>query len=568
MTPFYTILTNYGKTVLAQALAAQKPLEIPHMAAGDGGGEYYEPTETQTNLRNEQWRGDLNDLRTDGDFQGQVIAEAIIPMGIDGDWTIREIGLFDAKGGLIAVGKYPETYIPPALSGAKTQTHISIVIKIDNVAAVQLIVDHGQVLANKRFVLERGFGVVGSFGAGLSGIEALTSPSQQVYFEQNDTFYRWMGSYPKAVPADSSPDELGGVGEGLWLPIGRAGVEKKQGAFSVSALESGCINDRLTDNTARIQQLVDEYAGRHIYLTIEPNILWHADKITMRNGVNVLDYSGWDYAYSQWNEHIKFHMNHITDNNQHNGNGLHIIAKRHPHIMIDNIGGKSDPAGENYRTSVIFRVFGKLKARLGIGASDTDTNFVITGEDLSARYSFKNTDPGDFEQAWNAQPVNDIDYFYGSRADQTQLHRKVARTGFGVSEQYYSGSLNQLVRINYNNDGSIQYSQLGAVTLSISSTGIIYGQKKRIIKETSYNLAASESGTICANISSGSTSTYILPVGVSGIFYTLVNTTGTNLSVNTRSGESFIDGNTSKTINARGSTVTCLCIGTGSWVTY
>ncbi|ELY3855407.1 phage tail protein [Providencia rettgeri] len=152
MTPFYTILTNYGKTVLAEALAAQQPLEIPHMAVGDGGGEYYDPTEAQTNLRNEIWRGDLNDLRTDIDVQGQVIAEAIIPMGIDGDWTVREIGLFDAKGGLIAVGKYPETYIPSALSGAKSQVHISIVINVDNVAAVQLIVDHGQVLASKLHV--------------------------------------------------------------------------------------------------------------------------------------------------------------------------------------------------------------------------------------------------------------------------------------------------------------------------------------------------------------------------------------------------------------------------------
>ncbi|MEX9784609.1 phage tail protein [Providencia manganoxydans] len=155
MTPFYTILTNYGKTVLAEALAAQQPLEIPHMAVGDGGGAYYDPVEEQTNLRNELWRGDLNDLRTDANVQGQVIAEAIIPMGIDGDWTVREIGLFDAKGGLIAVGKYPETYIPSALSGAKSQVHISIIINVDNVAAVQLIVDHGQVLASKLYVSDQ-----------------------------------------------------------------------------------------------------------------------------------------------------------------------------------------------------------------------------------------------------------------------------------------------------------------------------------------------------------------------------------------------------------------------------
>lgn len=152
MRPFYTILTNYGKTALAEALAAQQPLKIPYMAVGDGAGEYYDPTETQTNLRNEQWRGDLNDLRTDEELQGQVIAEAIIPHGIDGDWTAREIGLFDGKGGLVAVGKYPETYIPPKLSGAKSQIYINIVVKIDNVAAVELIVNHDTVIASKQYV--------------------------------------------------------------------------------------------------------------------------------------------------------------------------------------------------------------------------------------------------------------------------------------------------------------------------------------------------------------------------------------------------------------------------------
>lgn len=153
MKPFYTILTNYGKTALAEALAAQKPLEIPRMAVGDGGGSYYEPVEEQTNLRNERWRGDLNDLRTDDELQGQVIAEAIIPHDIeDGDWTAREIGLFDAKGGLVAVGKYPETYIPSAISGAKSQVYINIIIKVDNVSAVELIINHDTVLASKQYV--------------------------------------------------------------------------------------------------------------------------------------------------------------------------------------------------------------------------------------------------------------------------------------------------------------------------------------------------------------------------------------------------------------------------------
>ena len=245
MKPFYTILTNYGKTTLAEALAAQKPLEIPHMAVGDGGGSYYEPVEEQTNLRNERWRGDLNDLRTDDELQGQVIAEAIIPHDIeDGDWTAREIGLFDAKGGLVAVGKYPETYIPSADSGAKTQVYINIVVKVDNVAAVQLIVDHGQVLASKLFVLGKGYGITGSFESGLLEIKSLTQPFQLVLFEKENVLYRWVGEFPKSVPANSSPMELGGIGIGAWMRVGGLSTAQVDSINDLRQLDTRIFNDQ------------------------------------------------------------------------------------------------------------------------------------------------------------------------------------------------------------------------------------------------------------------------------------------------------------------------------------
>ncbi|EMP6219934.1 phage head-binding domain-containing protein [Providencia rettgeri] len=342
-------------------------------------------------------------------------------------------------------------------------------------------------------------------------------------------------------------------------------IKNKQGIYSISLLENGGVADKTTDNTQLIQSIID--SSENAFLMIEKDCKWDYSAINFKDNVNVIDYSGWDNKYKNWTAQVKMFLD--TDSPQtKNANEYIILSRHHPALILDNYGDENDPEGEEHRASVILRSQGVSKARIGIGATGTDTNFVVTNSTLSAVFAFKNTTAEDFEVAWNAQPVNGVDYFYGSRVDQDQIRRKVARTGFGVSEQYYSGSLNQLVRINYNNDGSIQYSQLGAVTLNISSSGSVYGQKKRILKETSYNLAASESGTICANVSSGSSSTYILPVGVSGIYYTLVNTSGTNLSVNTRAGESFIDGSTNKTINTRGSNVTCLCIGAGSWVIY
>lgn len=220
MKNFYTILTQYGKNALAEALAAQKKLEIPFIAVGDSAGEYYEPNENQTNLRNEQWRGDLNDLRTDDDRQDCVIAEAIIPFDIDGDWVAREVGLFDAKGGLIAVGKYPETYIPSSLSGSAKQVYINIVVQVGNTAAVSLIINHDVVLASKLFVLGKGYGTVGSFEAGLLEIKSLKNQYQLVLFQHDSGLYYWNGEFPKLVPAGSTPEGLGGMGTNAWLRIG------------------------------------------------------------------------------------------------------------------------------------------------------------------------------------------------------------------------------------------------------------------------------------------------------------------------------------------------------------
>lgn len=219
MKNFYTILTQYGKSALAEALAAQKKLEIPFIAVGDSAGEYYDPNENQTNLRNERWRGDLNDLRTDDDSQDCVIAEAIIPFDIEGDWVAREVGLYDAKGGLIAVGKYPETYIPSAISGSAKQIYINIVVKVGNVAAVSLIINNDTVLASKLFVLGKGYGTVGSFETGLFEIKSLTNPYQLVLLKQESALYYWDGEFPKVVLPGSTPQNTGGIGEGKWVSM-------------------------------------------------------------------------------------------------------------------------------------------------------------------------------------------------------------------------------------------------------------------------------------------------------------------------------------------------------------
>ena len=108
-TKFYTLLTDIGAAKLASAAALGVPLKITHMAVGDGGGVLPTPDAKQTALVNEKRRAALNMLYIDPQNSSQIIAEQVIPEN-EGGWWIREVGLFDESGALIAVGNCPESY--------------------------------------------------------------------------------------------------------------------------------------------------------------------------------------------------------------------------------------------------------------------------------------------------------------------------------------------------------------------------------------------------------------------------------------------------------------------------
>ena len=70
----------------------------------------------------------------------------------EGDFTIREVGLFAADGTLIAVGNLPDNYKPRANSGTASQQIVRMVIQVDNTGAVALKIDPAVVLATREFV--------------------------------------------------------------------------------------------------------------------------------------------------------------------------------------------------------------------------------------------------------------------------------------------------------------------------------------------------------------------------------------------------------------------------------
>ena len=148
---FFTILTATGRNKLAAATATATPLALTQMAVGDGdNGAYYSPTEAQTALKHEVWRGAINHLAVDANNPNWIVAELVIPDDVGG-FYIREVGLFDSAGAMIAVGKFPESYKPTLAAGSNKQLYVRMILEVSNTTAVTLLVDPSVVLATRQY---------------------------------------------------------------------------------------------------------------------------------------------------------------------------------------------------------------------------------------------------------------------------------------------------------------------------------------------------------------------------------------------------------------------------------
>ncbi|MBD9643643.1 phage tail protein [Pantoea sp. PNT02] len=150
-TKYFALLTNQGAAKLANAAALGTKVNITQLAVGDGGGTLPTPDPAQTKLIGEKRRASLNSLTIDAANGSQIIAEQIIPEGEGGFW-IREIGLFDADGVMIAVANCAETYKPQLAEGSgRTQT-VRMIIIVNSTSAVTLKIDPSVVLATRKYV--------------------------------------------------------------------------------------------------------------------------------------------------------------------------------------------------------------------------------------------------------------------------------------------------------------------------------------------------------------------------------------------------------------------------------
>ncbi|MXD57624.1 phage tail protein [Escherichia coli] len=149
---FKTVITDTGAKKLAQATAPDgKPVRLTHMAVGDGGGTLPTPDSKQTRLVHEVWRHTVNRVILDATHQNRIIAELVIPPETGGFW-IREIGVFDEHGDLIAVGNTAESYKPAVAEGSGRAQTFRTILTVSSTATVALTVDNTMVMATVDYV--------------------------------------------------------------------------------------------------------------------------------------------------------------------------------------------------------------------------------------------------------------------------------------------------------------------------------------------------------------------------------------------------------------------------------
>ncbi|HDV7047000.1 TPA: phage tail protein [Salmonella enterica subsp. enterica] len=149
---YKTVITKAGAIKLAAATVPNgKKVNFTAMAIGDGGGTLPVPDANQTKLVNEVWRYKLNKISQDNKHQNYVVAELLIPPETGGFW-MREMGLYDDTGTLIAVGNMAESYKPKLEEGSGRAQTVRMVIMVSDIESVGLTIDTSTVMATQDYV--------------------------------------------------------------------------------------------------------------------------------------------------------------------------------------------------------------------------------------------------------------------------------------------------------------------------------------------------------------------------------------------------------------------------------
>lgn len=151
---YYVVLTAAGEVAVAAAIASNTPVAIATMALGDGGGAPVTPVENRSALVNEVNRGPVESLTPHPTNPNWITAQRIIGPAVGG-WTVREVGLFDTAGTLIAYGNFPPSYKPILAEGSGKELIVRTTFEVASTAAIALSIDPSVVLATQTYVQQQ-----------------------------------------------------------------------------------------------------------------------------------------------------------------------------------------------------------------------------------------------------------------------------------------------------------------------------------------------------------------------------------------------------------------------------
>ncbi|WP_155026615.1 phage tail protein [Enterobacter bugandensis] len=232
-TKYYALLTNVGAAKLANATALGEQVEITQMAVGDGNGSLPTPNPAQTALVHELRRAPLNTLTIDPVNTNQIIAEQVIPEDVGG-WWIREIGLYDSDGDMIAIANCAETYKPLLQEGSGRVQVIRVILIVSSTQAVTLKIDPSVVLATRQYVDDQIIQVKAYVDQQLAAHIAASDPHQQYLLEADIDKYIPAG-FPLPWPAATPPAG--------WLKCNGAAFDKAKYPKLAAVYSSGSLPD-------------------------------------------------------------------------------------------------------------------------------------------------------------------------------------------------------------------------------------------------------------------------------------------------------------------------------------
>lgn len=137
---YKTIVTDVANEKFAKYTIGGPKVNIVTAVVGDGNGAYYMPTSDMTAIKNEVWRGKIAKQEINALSKNMVDVKIILDGNVGG-FTVREVGLLDEEGVLIAICNFPATPKALILEGVPSKLVILVHVLFTNVDAAQFNVD-------------------------------------------------------------------------------------------------------------------------------------------------------------------------------------------------------------------------------------------------------------------------------------------------------------------------------------------------------------------------------------------------------------------------------------------